>query len=149
VFIEKEAKMKKVFVIVASLLLFGFTQAEDDTEASEQECRAGFLILEEKIFTGCQVSANEYWYIDYEQQGHITGPLDVVDIVYPGDEEFSRLESLMNLGRYEGLLMGVPGMQVAAQMGRRIGQAEGYAAGRRDALQQGVVAPAQCGGIDL
>tara|TARA_B100000745_G_scaffold294549_1_gene237646 strand:- start:8980 stop:9402 length:423 start_codon:yes stop_codon:yes gene_type:complete len=140
--------MKKVFLVAASLLLFGFTQAEDDTEASGQECRAGFLILEEKIFTGCQISANEYWYIDYELQSHVTGPLAVVDIVYPGDEEFSRLESLMNLGRYEGLLMAIPGIQAAAQMGRRIGQAEGYAAGHHDALQQGVVAPAQCG-IDL
>lgn len=133
---------------LAAIMLPGSTASQDKQEVQAHECRSGFLILEERILVGCQISEIEYRYVDYEQQAEVVSTLAVVEILYPGDAGFSRLESLMNLGRYEGLLMGVPGMQAAAQVGRSIGQAEGYAAGHRDALQQSVATPTQCG-IDL
>jgi len=128
----------KTFLMAVGAMLLLSVSAE-----AEEECRSGFLILPERIFIGCQVSENEYKYIDHERRVEITGPLPVIEIVYPGDEQFARLESLMNLGRIEGLLASIPSMHTAAQMGRAVGQREGYAAGRRDS-QGAISVPQRC-----
>lgn len=126
---------------LAFLLTFSFVHAEEEQNEAREECRIGFLVLSEKIYTGCQISEIEYRYIDFERQSEVTGPLNVIEIVYPGDEQFARLESLMNLGRYEGLLMGAAGMQLAIEMGRNVGRQEGYVIGRQQGLREAWRAP--------